>query len=279
MSSSLKIPLRFGFHDFLNAQPLLVPLQEIAIETGFKLVLGNPAATAQALEMGDLDLAMIPVVEYLKNAGNYKLLPGVSIASKGSVDTVLLVAKKSLNKIKTVAIDNRSKTSVAAIKILFETKFSRPVIYQPQSPELEIMLDKADAALIIGDNAHLAKQKFPDLKFYDIGEEWFIQTQKLFVHAAVAIRKGVELPRGFAQSVLQARKKGVARIPQISKSKAEKYGWSEQEALDYLSGKIIYDLGHAELEGLRQFRDLCYEKEITKEKVSIHILGQEENPK
>ena len=88
--------LKFGFHDFINAQPLLVPLKEKEQQLGVTLVTASPAHLAEQLRAGDLDLAMIPSIEYLKDSGQYRLLPGIAVASCGPVGTVLFASRLPL---------------------------------------------------------------------------------------------------------------------------------------------------------------------------------------
>ena len=91
-----QILLRFGIHDFLNASPLLLPLREQGRSMGFSMVTESPAALAERLNLGDLDLAMIPSVEYFKSADSYRLVPNICVASRGEVGSVLLLAKNHI---------------------------------------------------------------------------------------------------------------------------------------------------------------------------------------
>ena len=90
--------LKFGFHDFINAQPLLIPLREREQQLGVTLVTGSPARLAEQLRAGELDLAMIPSIEYLKDSAHYRLLSGVAVASRGPVGTVLFVSLSSARR-------------------------------------------------------------------------------------------------------------------------------------------------------------------------------------
>ena len=101
-------PLRFGIHDFLNAGPLLIPLSEKGADAGLRMVIDAPPALADRLKAGELDLAMIPSVEYLREGDAYRLIPDVCIASRGPVGTVLLLTQKPVDKIRSVAVDIRS---------------------------------------------------------------------------------------------------------------------------------------------------------------------------
>ena len=88
--------LKFGIHDFINAQPILASLREMGEWIKLDIYTETPARLAEQLNEGKLDFAMIPAIEYLRQAETLRLLPGISIASRNQVGTVLLVSKLSL---------------------------------------------------------------------------------------------------------------------------------------------------------------------------------------
>ncbi|MZH02958.1 MAG: hypothetical protein F3745_06080 [Nitrospinae bacterium] len=93
--------LLFGIHDFINSQPILEPLMKKS--EGLEICTDTPARLGDQLSDGKLDMAMIPAIEFLKNADQYRLLPNISIASRNKVGTVLLVSKVPLDAIRTLA--------------------------------------------------------------------------------------------------------------------------------------------------------------------------------
>jgi chorismate dehydratase len=265
--------LKFGFHDFINAQPLLVPLRERAQQLGVTLITGSPASLAERLQAGELDLAMIPSIEYLKDASRYRLLPGVAVASRGPVDTVLFASRVPLQKVQSVALDVRSRTSAALLQVLFGEIFPSDVTLESTDPDPQAMLKNHDAALIIGDPAFSLRSAYPDLQVVDLSEQWFEQTGKTFVHAIVAVRNGVELDQVFLDTVQDAKKEGQSRIESIAQTESEQSGIGLATCLDYLTTKIIYDLGQEEMIGLQHFRDVCFEKGILDHKDTIQFVG------
>ncbi len=262
--------LRFGIHDFLNARPLLVPLKEKASEAGFQIVTDTPSALADRLKSGDVDLAMIPSVEYFKSADSYRLVPDVCIASRGQVGTVLLLAKKPLAEITSVAVDVRSRTSVALLKILFP--FSSDTKIYPVAPDLESMLAEHAAAMIIGDRALTLGDPGPGITVYDLSEEWFRQTGKTFVHAVVAVRQGINLDRARQDFIQQAKQEGRKRIKEIVRAHTELARVDTNVLEDYLENKIRYDLKADEMAGLTHFSHLCHEHGIIPEKISLQLI-------
>lgn len=264
--------LRFGFHGFLNAQPLLTVLSRLATQAGFEIVVDTPAVVAEMLMSGRLDLAMVPSAEYLRVAGEYKLVPGLCIASRGPVSTVLLVAKTPLDQARSLALDERSRTSVALLKILYGDRFSPAIEYRPARPDLAEMLRVHDAALIIGDQALNAVPVTGNLSVHDLGEEWFRIAGRTFVHAVVAVRPGVFLESQTLERIGSAGQEGAREIATVAQAHSERTGVSREICEGYLREKIIYRLGAEELDGLEHFRDLCHERGLVPQKYPIRFL-------
>lgn len=264
--------LRFGLHDFLNALPILNPLLENGKRAGLDIVVDVPSALADRLKSADLDLAMIPTVEYLREAQSYQLVPGLCIASRGEVGTVLLVTRGPLDKVRSLAVDNRSRTSFALMKILYADTFPAQVEFHPASPDLEAMLQAHDAALIIGDQALALGESAAPLSVFDLSDEWFRRTGKTFVHAVVAVRAGVRVPQKILNLLRQAGLEGHEQIDSIVKTYADQSGLDARMCEDYLRRKIIYGLGDEELEGLLHFRDLCRERQLIPQQYPVTFI-------
>ena len=264
--------LKFGIHDFINAQPLLIPLKDREQQLGVTLVTGSPASLADQLREGELDLAMIPSVEYLRDAEQYRLIPGIAVASRGPVDTVLLASHLPLAEVESIAVDVRSRTSVALLQILFGEVLPWNVFMEITDPNPIKMLKNHDAALIIGDPAFGLRSTYPDLQIYDLSEQWFTKTQKTFVHAVVAARNETHLDQGFLVTLQEAKTEGLSQIESIAQTTANQSGIDFETCLDYLSNKIIYDLGKEELIGLQHFRDICFEKGVIDKKEVIRFV-------
>ena len=221
------------------------------------MVLDAPSALARQLEAGELDLAMIPSIEYLRNADRYKLLPGLSIASRGAVGTVLLATQVPIGEIKTLALDERSRTSVTLLRLLYGKALSAEVKYHPSQPDPAKMLETHDAALIIGDQALNLKIPGKEPTLYDLSEEWFKRTRKIFVHAVIAISSDVEIDQKIIDLIQKAKTDGQANLDKIANEQAKKLGIDPDACKDYLNNKIRYNLGEEEMAGLLHFRDLC----------------------
>lgn len=254
-----------GLHEFLNAQPLLVPLLNTAEETGLEMVVDVPSRLAKMLKSGSLDLAMIPTVEYLKEAHRYRLVD-VCIASRKKVSTVLLISKLPVQDIKTLALDERSRTSVALLKILFAKKFSPEIVFEPSPPDPVAMLKAHDAALIIGDQNFSLPTLPKETEIYDLSQEWYQKTGKTFVHAVLAVREGVPLEKSVYEAIQSARRQGIQNISTIASNFAAAKGLDLAVCEDYLRHKIIYELGQEALDGMNLFQQLCHDQGLIPEK-------------
>lgn len=250
--------MRLGIHDFINAQPLVLPLKMDAGRLNIDLVLDTPALLAAKLKEGELDIAMVPSIEYLKDADAYRLIPEVCIASRGPVGSVLLVSKKPLDQVRTLAMDNRSRTSVALLHILFNRRLAPFTLKGPADPDPERMLQQNDAILIIGDQAFLLEDSHPDLTVYDLSEEWFRLTRKSFVHAVMAVRPEARPSPELIQFLKGAAEMGKNMLDAITLLPCVKnVGLAPEACKEYLTKSILYHLGELELDGLMHFRDIC----------------------
>lgn len=248
--------MRFGIHDFLNAQPLLVPLKRRAADAGLEIVTDVPSALADRLKSGELDVALIPSVEYLRAGGQYDLIPAMCIASRGPVGTVLLFSRVPLEQVRSIALDRRSRTSVALMHLLFAGHLKPGVSLHTASPDPQAMLRDHDAGLLIGDPA-LGWSPPEGVRVHDLSEEWFRLTRCTFVHAVVCAGTKVPGDAPIRQVLDEAREEGLKQIDGIAADCARRDGREPGLYLDYLKHRIRYRFGAEEREGLIRFRDLC----------------------
>lgn len=241
-----------------------------ASKLGLEIQTNSPARLADRLSSGELDLAMIPAVEYLKHADCLSLIPNVSISSRDKVGSVLLASKVPLSEIRSLALDDRSRTSVALLRILYPQVFSPELKIAKWEPDLGKMLNDHDAALIIGDQA--LGTSLEGISIYDLSEEWFRQTGKTFVHAVVAVRDGVGLDSVVIQALMDSKQEGLQNLESIVQAQAKKTGHPVSLLQDYLENKIRYDLGEEEMEGLKHFQSLCHEFDLIPEKFPLRIV-------
>ncbi len=247
-------PLRLGAVSYLNTKPLVYGLD--ACPDQFDVRFDVPSQCATLLHDGQVDLGLIPAIEYLR--GDYRIVPDVSIASDGAVATVAVFTRKAIEDVKTLALDLSSRTSVALTRVLCARHWRIAPSFIAAEPDLDAMLARADAALVIGDPAFdidPVKQKVTKV---DLGAEWKAMTGLPFVYAMWVGRPGAATPAQ-CRALQQARDRGLAHLDDIAREVSGGHAELERRSLVYLRDNLKYGLGESELAGLRRFHELATE--------------------
>jgi len=189
--------------------------------------------------------------------------------------------------VKTVAVDNGSRTSAALARIVFDEFFHTRPDFQPAPPDLTSMLARCDAAVLIGDAAlkFMEQHERPDaekqkallrygpepLEVFDLAERWKFLTGLPFVFAFWAAREGVQ-DQGLVEALRESREFGVKNIPAIAKRYSEELSLKEEFLREYLTQNVHYYLDDACLEGLRQFYEMAARVGAIKSARSLEFL-------
>jgi chorismate dehydratase len=223
-----------------------------------------PAECADRLANGTADIGLIPIAALATTPG-LRILPCCTIASKGRVRSLLLVrrADQPLSALRSVAADTASRTTIAYSRILFHKWGNPQVPFLPMAADLDSMLDRADAAILIGDPALLALEERAnrfertgeELVYHDLAEEWRTKTGLPFVSAiwGVAPAAGGPLDETIAEDFVRSRDHGLQNIEELAAEWSHKLPISEQTIRTYLSANIHYTLDEECLEGMRGF--------------------------
>ena len=252
--------LRISAISYLNTAPLMWDFEHAGLgqDAGrdFDISYTLPSACARALADGTADIGIIPAAAYAEIPA-LQILPEVAIASRRAVRSILLVSKVPIEKVRSIALDTSSMTSVALTKILFEKWLGGGRTFTPMPPDIDRMLAAHDAGLLIGDPAlKIDRQRYHTL---DLAEEWIRHTGKPFVFAFWAVRKdslaeadpSLDLPAVFQNS----RDHGLepSSLNQIAREWAPRLDISEADVKSYLTLSIHYQLDAGCLEGLQLF--------------------------
>lgn len=251
-------PLRIGAVSYLNTKPLVFGLAK-RLESrspGAQLVFDLPSRLADQLDAGVLDIALIPSIEYFGNP-EYEIVSDACIACRGPVLSVKLYSRRPLAEIRSLGLDEGSRTSVALTRILLARRLGvRPkLISWPIGEPFESC--RADAVLVIGDRA----MRPPPGRFeevWDLGEEWRRETGLPFVFAMWVARAGVASPRIASPSIAAlleaARDEGLANLARIAATEAPLVGLSQDECLSYFRDNLHFILGDKERRALALFQ-------------------------
>jgi chorismate dehydratase len=243
-------PVRLGAVTYLNARPLVYGLEHHPER--FSVRYDIPSECARLLHAHETDLGLIPSIECLRGPAPYFLVPGPAVTSNGPVASVAIYTKRELRDIRTIAMDTSSRTSVALATVLMRRRFDVAPEPAPMAPDLEAMLARADAALIIGDNALFLDDEASGVRKIDLGEEWTAMTGLPFVYACWTGWPDAAGPDDVLARQ-RARDAGVAQSDAVAAAYYPDDTPRQAVARRYLRDNIRYYLGEAELDGLQTF--------------------------
>jgi chorismate dehydratase len=260
--------VRIGAVNYLNSKPLIYDLEALAPEA--ELVLDVPSRLADLLAEGNLDVALIPAIEYFR-AGSYTIVPNVSIASRGPVLSVTLFSRVPWPEIRRVALDEGSRTSAALTQILLRKRYGIHPVVEPLPMDRAAEDLDADAVLLIGDRAMRAC--LPGFAHaFDLGQEWFDWTGLPFVYAFWAVREGVDLG-AVEDALIEAKRRGCTRCGIIAHEEAPRLGLDAGFCRRYLSTIIQFDLGPREQAGLHYYYMLAGELGLAPRGVNLEFYA------
>ena len=246
--------IRLGAVSYLNTRPLVYGLERQTDR--FSLRFDVPAKCAELLHAGEVDVGLIPSIEYPGH--DYRIVPGVSIASDGPVASVAIFSKVPTEQIQSIALDTSSRTSIALLRVLCARWFEIEARFVSMPPDLNRMLAECDAALVIGDNALFSDHVALGLEKVDLGEEWIGMTGLPFVYAFWAGRPGAVQPADVA-ALQDARDRGLTATATIGRKLFPDSLAKAARADLYLRENVKYALGEPEIAGLRRFYALAAE--------------------
>lgn len=243
----------------------------------------SPSECATRLADGAADIGLIPIAALATTPG-LRILPGCTIASKGRVRSLLLVRRASqpLVAVRTVAADIASRTTLAYSRILFH-KWGNPNIeFIPMAADLDRMLDRANAAILIGDPALLALEERnnrfertrEELVYHDLAHEWHLLTGLPFVSAVWGAAHSSLLDECIQEDFIQSRNHGLENIDALVAAWSERIPIPESTIRSYLTANIHYVLDQECIEGMRGFFRMAAELGVLPEyDLSAEVLA------
>ena len=271
-------PLRLSAISFLNTAPLMWDFERGDAGKDFEISYTTPTACAAALAAGTADMGIIPAVTYAEIPG-LVILPNIAIAAKDNVRSILLISKKPVEDIRTVATDTSSRTSVALTQVLFTKFFGGHRKFTPHPPDLKEMLKEHDAALLIGDSALQISLHDSPYHLYDLAHDWRRLTGKPFVFAFWAIRLDAlhRQPKGMNLREVFQRSRDHGLLPEsvavLANEWGPKLGITEAEVTTYLTESIHYYLDRENHGGLQLFLTYTHEIGLIPAVPELRFLG------
>jgi chorismate dehydratase len=254
---------RIAASSYLNTAPLIWSFTHGSQRGAVELFTDTaPARCAALLSDGDVDAALVPIIEY-QRIPDIAIVPDVCVGSKTGVRSVVLVTRKNnLKKVERVALDDSSRTSAALVKILFREFLGFEPEWSTATPNLQSMMQDADAALIIGDPAMtIPRDQF---QVFDLATLWHEFTGFGFVFAMWMARKD-SLEKVASTRFALARDEGLANLKHIANSYAPQIGLSPAEVTTYLTRNIVFNVDEQMHKGLTRYFELAHKHGVISE--------------
>jgi len=267
--------LRISIVQYLNTAPLVWGFTNGPLRGKYDLSFTVPSQCAEQLRTGCADVAIIPAIEY-QRIDDLVILPDMAIASKKLVRSLVIIAKKPIEQVKSFALDRSSRSTQTLTRILCAEKWKIAPEFFEAPPDLDAMLKQADAALLIGDPAlrialGIEKDSWPGaegqtvcqaatlgiagpelLYVYDVVGEWRSLTGLPAVLAVWAARRDIATP-DVAADFLASRDFGLSRIPEICFDAARELELPARTLESYLRHNIDFSLDAENRSGLELY--------------------------
>ena len=273
--------MRIAASTYLNSAPLVHSFTA-GMQRNRVIFMGDtaPSRCAQMLSQGQCEIALIPVIEYLR-IPNLRIIPDIAVASKHRVGSVLLAARCNLASVTKVALDGSSRTSQTLVKILLARRYHNQPVYCERTPDVASgcvnMLEGTDAALLIGDPTFDLKANAAalGLQIHDLAEEWRALTNLPFVFAVWAVREDALTEyRRVRLDFEMAKREGIERISEIAAQYAETLRRPLPELLQYLRENVNFDLDEENVAGLREYFRLAHECGLVEQNRALKFVDE-----
>jgi len=269
MSDSIESRKRLGVPGALFTSPLTVPLRNAS---GFSLAVDAPALNALRLRERNLEAALLSPIDFARDASSYRVVPGVGASSQSANSAITLHFREDLHGISTLAADPSLISEIILAKIILAEEFNvSPKIVPFQGP-LDLMLGKADAALLAGDSSLREAASHPNA--VDLVEAWTELTELPYVHCFWCAREE-DLTETEVQTLRQAGKEGTAQLDDIA-GEAASHALSPVPfaTLKAYLETFSYDFGPDGEEGLKEFLRYAYYHGVLPDVPDVRWFGR-----
>lgn len=247
----------------MNCFPLLWGLARTGALLDLELVKDTPDHLSDALLSGALDVSPVSLIDLLKNTDDLMVLPDIAIGSDGPVMSCLIISRLPLNHLDKlpVALSSTSRTSVRLAELLLSDLVGVQPEYFSCPPDLAAMMNKAPAAVLIGDvalQAALYEAPRLNLEVHDLGQMWRDWTGLPFVFAVFAARREFaerepEMVGRIHADLLQARDLSLVNLEQVCERAARWEAFDAATLHRYYTTALDFTLTDRHLAGIAEF--------------------------
>ncbi|ADH99637.1 menaquinone biosynthesis protein [Salisediminibacterium selenitireducens] len=277
--------IRIGEISYTNILPMFYYVDRDKLrEMGCEFIPAIPSELNAGMSKGKIDVGGISSFSYGEHIHEYELLPDLSVSSPKAVGSIFLFSKVPIDELdgKRIALTSSSATSVNLLKIILGSFYQQNVHYTTEAPDYEQMMAHFDAALLIGDDAILAKRNGDKHHYvYDLGEIWSTETGYPMTYAVFAVRKDAarkhhnelkEVMNEFHKSKYRTQ---LNQYEEMIESIQQSYQGDADFWRNYFAG-LNNDLTKTHIEGLLHYFDLAYKQGLLKEPVQDIVIWNPE---
>lgn len=253
---------RVGHIQFLNCLPLYWGLARTGTLLDLELTKDTPEKLSEQLVNGALDIGPVTVVEFLRNSDQLIALPDIAVGCDGPVMSCVIVSKGPLEELdgQRVALGSTSRTSVRLAQLLLAEQYGIAPDYYTCPPDLGLMMQEAQAAVLIGDAAlraslHDAPQL--GLRVHDLGQMWKEWTGLPFVFAVWAARRdyverNADAVHEVHRAFLASRDLSLEEVAKVAEQAARWESFDAELLARYFT-TLDFRLGAEQLAGIHEF--------------------------
>ncbi|XEC92750.1 menaquinone biosynthetic enzyme MqnA/MqnD family protein [Paenibacillus tarimensis] len=274
-------PITIGRIDYANVWPIYHYFDEERLGCEARVVSNVPSVLNRALREGELDLAAISSFAYAQHVEDYYLLPDLSVSAKNRVNSILLFLKKPLEEVckGTIALTDTSATSINLLKIIMTQYYNCAPKYVTMEPNLERMLERADAALLIGDPAIKASWRDTGCDVIDLAEVWHKWTGFGMTFAVMAVRKEAAAlyPERIGQVhrlFIESKQRSLQDIVPLVNKACGQLGGEPDYWQNYFS-QLVYEFGPLQQAGLELYFRYARKLGLLKHEVDIQFWSNQ----
>lgn len=250
MSVSQADRWRLGVVSYLNSRPLIAGLE---LDSRIEIILDVPARLPGMLDRGEVDAALVPVIDLLDEDRDWRIISDACIGCDGETLTVRVFSRGSPQSIRRLLVDGDSHTSVALAGVIWAELYGRSLEIQQftgQEPS-----DDTAGVLLIGDKVVNHSLIHCDHEL-DLGAAWKTLTSLPFVFAVWAAPSDLDCSE-LAVRLCAARDRGVESAQAIGADLGPGLGWPVAQAVRYLTTRLRFSLGERQRLGMEKFLELA----------------------
>ncbi|MFJ8749624.1 menaquinone biosynthetic enzyme MqnA/MqnD family protein [Streptomyces sp. NPDC102441] len=277
-----RIRPRVGHIQFLNCLPLYWGLARTGTLLDLELSKDTPERLSEQLIRGDLDIGPVTLIEYLRNADDLVALPDIAVGCDGPVMSCVIVSQRPLDQLDgaRVALGSTSRTSVRLAQLLLAERYGVTPEYYTCPPDLGVMMQEADAAVLIGDaalRANLHDAPRLGLQVHDLGQMWKDWTGLPFVFAVWAVRKEYLATHplyveAVHKAFLASRDLSLEEVAKVAEQ-AARWESFDAEVLERYFTTLDFRFGPDQLAGVREFARRTGASSGFPVDVNVELLG------